>query len=139
NSKPPRGKRPPKTDGVKHRHFTAVERLNLLDVWQRSALSAGDFAALVGCNKHSLYAWKQKFDKEGPAGLEDKPRERDARLSELTRRTILMIKKAHPEYGCERISYLLVRGPALAASPATVAKVLHEAGYVLSEEPTHKH
>jgi transposase InsO family protein len=134
-----RKKRETKGNEERSRFFTPAERLNLLDIWQRSGLGAPEFADLVGVNKHSLYGWKAKFEKEGPAGLEDKPRGGDSKLSELTRRTILMIKKAHPEYGCERISYLLVRGPALAASPATVAKVLHDAGYVLSEEPTHKH
>jgi transposase InsO family protein len=128
-------------EDMKARSFKPVERLNLLDVWQRSGLTAEEFANLVGLSKHTLYGWKKKFETEGPAGLEDKPRDSAKRqkLNDLTRRAILMIKKAHPEYGCERISYMLVRGPALAASPATVAKVLHEAGYVLSEEPTHKH
>jgi transposase InsO family protein len=137
---PPK-KRRPRTEDVKARSFTAAERLHLLDVWQRSGLAASEFAALVGVNKHSLYGWKKKFETDGPAGLEDRPRGGGARqkLTDLTRRAILMIKKAHPEYGCERISYLLQRGPALAASPATVTKVLHEAGYVLSDEPTHKH
>jgi transposase InsO family protein len=126
---------------AKARSFSAAERLHLLDVWQRSGLAATEFAALVGVNRYSLYTWKKKFETEGPAGLEDRPRGGGPRqkLSDLTRRAILMIKKAHPEYGCERISYLLQRGPALAASPATVTKVLHEAGYVLSDEPTHKH
>jgi transposase InsO family protein len=128
-------------EDMKARSFKPIERLNLLDVWQRSGLTADDFAKLVGLSRHTLYWWKKKFETEGPAGLEDKPRNNAKRqkLNDLTRRAILMIKKAHPEYGCERISYMLVRGPALAASPATVAKVLHEAGYVLSEEPTHKH
>jgi transposase InsO family protein len=128
-------------EDLKARSFKPTERLNLLDIWQRSGLAADEFASLVGLSKHTLYGWKKKFETEGPAGLEDKPRDsaKRQRLNDLTRRAILMIKKAHPEYGCERISYMLVRGPALAASPATVAKVLHEAGYVLSEEPTHKH
>jgi len=139
--KPKRKERASKPEEeARTRSFTPADRLNLLDMWQRSGFSAKDFGILVGVTKHSLYGWKQKFEKDGPAGLEDKPRgSGDSKLNELTRRTILMIKKAHPEYGCERISYLLVRGPALAASPATVAKVLHDAGYVLSEEPTHKH
>jgi hypothetical protein len=34
---------------------------------------------------------------------------------------------------------MLLRGPALPASPSAVAKVLHEAGYELHEEPTHPH
>jgi transposase InsO family protein len=138
---PAKKKRGARPEDAKARAFTPVERLHLLDVWQRSGLPASEFAALVGLSKHTLYWWKKKFEEEGPAGLEDKQRSGSGRqkLSDLTRRAILMIKKAHPEYGCERISYLLVRGPALAASPATVAKVLHDAGYVLSEEPTHKH
>lgn len=133
--------RRPRAVDAKARSFSAAERLHLLDVWQRSGLAATEFAALVGVNRYSLYTWKKKFETEGPAGLEDRPRGGGPRqkLSDLTRRAILMIKKAHPEYGCERISYLLQRGPALAASPATVTKVLHEAGYVLSDEPTHKH
>ena len=50
-----------------------------------------------------------------------------------------MLKQAHPEWGCERISDMLVRGPALPASPNTVAKVLREAGYELVEQPTRPH
>jgi len=56
-----------------------------------------------------------------------------SRLSEATRRAILMLKEANPDWGCERIAALLLRGPALAASPHAVARVLHEAGYELEE------
>ena len=51
--------------------LTPQQRLLLLDTWQRSGLPAGDFAALVGISKHTLYAWKQKFATQGPAGLLD--------------------------------------------------------------------
>src|SRR5262245_1686983 len=54
--------------------FTPEQRLLLLDTWRRSGLPAGDFAALVGISKHTLYAWKQRFDADGPAGLMDQPR-----------------------------------------------------------------
>ena len=37
------------------------------------------------------------------------------------------------------LSDLLVRGPALPASPSAVAKVLHEAGYASEELPTRPH
>jgi transposase InsO family protein len=57
----------------------------------------------------------------------------------LTKRTILLLKQAHPDWGCQRLSDLLVRGPALPASPAAVARVLHEAGYELEEVATHPH
>src|SRR5262249_12079674 len=109
--------------------------------WQRSGLPAGDFAPLVGVSKFTLYSWKQRFEAEGPAGLMDQPRgcPGGSKLPELTRRTILMIKQANPEFGCQKISDLLLRGPALPASPAAVARVLHEAGYQFEEVTTRPH
>jgi transposase InsO family protein len=117
------------------------QRLLLLDTWRRSGLPAGDFAALVGMSKHTLYAWKKRFDQEGPGGLMDQPRgaRTGSRLPELTKRTILMLKSANPEWGCQRISDMLVRGPALPASAGAVARVLHEAGYQMEETPTKPH
>jgi transposase InsO family protein len=117
------------------------QRLLLLDTWQRSGLPAGDFADLVGINKTTLLGWQRRFDAEGPAGLMDKPKgpPPGSKLPELTKRTILMLKTANPDWGCQRISDMLVRGPALPASASAVARVLHEAGYVLEEVPTRPH
>ena len=117
------------------------QRLLLLDTWQRSGLPASDFADLVGVSKFSLFAWKKKFEAEGPAGLMDRPKGQPtgSHLPDLTKRTILMLKKANPEWGCQRISDMLLRGPALPASPKAVAGVLREAGYQLEEVPTRPH
>ena len=135
------GRRLVKKDLVPSPGMTAEQRLLLLDTWQRSGLPAKDFAALVGISKHTLYMWKKKFDTQGPAGLMDQPKggPRGSRLPELTKRTILMLKQANPEWGCQRISDMLVRGPALPASPSAVAQVLHEAGYELEEVATRPH
>jgi transposase InsO family protein len=136
-----KGRRLSKAPQKPHVSLTPEQRLLLLDTWQRSGLPAGDFASLVGVAKYTLYAWKTRFEAQGPAGLMDgvrrKPRE--DRVSEVTRRTIVMLKEGHPEYGCQRISDLLARGPGLAACASTVAKVLHEAGYELEEEVTKPH
>jgi transposase InsO family protein len=117
------------------------QKLLLLDTWQRSGLPARDFGALVNISRHTLYAWKRRFQELGPAGLMDQPRgvKKGSKLPELTRRTIVMLKQAHPDWGCERISDMLVRGPALPASPNAVARVLREAGYELVEQPTRPH
>jgi transposase InsO family protein len=113
----------------------------VLDCWRRSGLPAVDFAPLIGVSRHTLYNWKRRFDKDGPAGLVDLPRGAPAgtRIPELTRRAILLMKEANPDYGCERISDLLERGPALQASAQSVAKVLKEAGYVFEEIPLRSH
>lgn len=121
--------------------LTPEQRLLLLDTWKRSGLPAPDFSALVGVSKHTLYEWKRRFEAEGPAGLMDRQRggSRGSRLPEITKRTILMLKESNPQWGCQRISDMLLRGPALPASPGAVAKVLHEAGYELEEVQTSPH
>jgi len=136
-----KGRRLVKKDLAPAPALTAEQRLLLLDTWQRSGLPAKDFAALVGISKFTLYTWKKKFDAQGPAGLLDRPKggPRGSRLPELTKRTILMLKQANPEWGCQRISDMLVRGPALPASASAVAQVLHEAGYEMEEVTTRPH
>jgi transposase InsO family protein len=138
---PLRGRRLVKKDQPPAAPLNPQQRLLLLDTWRRSGLPAGDFAALVGMSKHTLYNWKKRFDQQGPAGLLDQPRggPMGSRMPELTKRTILMLKESNPTWGCQRISDMLLRGPALPASPGAVAQVLHEAGYELEEVPTRPH
>ena len=140
-TQPKRGKRLVKPEEATRHPFTPPQRLLILDSWQRSGLPAGDFAPLVGVSKHTLYAWKKQFAEHGPAGLLDQPRgtAKGSRLPELTKRTILMLKQANPDWGCQRISDALLRGPALPASASAVARVLHEAGYELQEVATRPH
>jgi transposase InsO family protein len=135
------GRRLVKKDATATPPLTAEQRLLLLDTWRRSGLPAGDFAALIGISKHTLYAWKKKFDQHGPAGLLDQPRggPKGSKLPDLTKRTILLLKETNPTWGCQKISDLLLRGPALPASPSAVACVLHEAGYELEEVATRPH
>lgn len=136
-----RGRRLVKKDADKTPPSSAEQRLLLLDTWRRSGLPAGDFAAMIGIAKHTLYGWKKRFEAYGPAGLMDAPRGRlrGSRLPELTKRTILMLKESNPEWGCQKISDMLLRGPALPASASAVAHVLHEAGYEMEEVPTRPH
>jgi transposase InsO family protein len=124
------------------RKLTAEQKLLILDTWQRSGLPAGDFGALLGLSRQTLYAWKRRFEALGPAGLEDQAGKKmptGSKLPEVTKRTILMLKKANPEWGCQRISDVLYRGPGLPASAGAVARVLKDAGYVTEELPTKPH
>src|SRR5688572_24361420 len=106
--------------------FSPEQRLLILDSWLRSGLPAADFAPLVGLSRHTLYSWKKRFQQHGPAGLLDQPQgaPQGSKLPELTRRAILLLKQSHPDWGCQKISDMLVRGPALPACPSAVARVL---------------
>ena len=121
--------------------FTPEQRILLLDTWQRSGLPAKDFSSLVGICAPTLYKWNSAFEKDGPAGLMDKPKgpERGSQLPEIAKRLILMIKKSNPEAGCQMISDLMARGPGVPASATAVARVLKEAGYEYEEVPTNPH
>ena len=112
--------------------FTAEQRLLILDSWLRSKLPAGDFAPLVGLSLHTLRAWKQRFEELGPAGLDDKPlgRPGGSRLSEATKRAILLMKEQHPDWGQDRIAAVLLRSQGFSASATAIGRALVEAGYV---------
>ncbi len=128
-ARPESGGEPPEAGG--RGGPTGAERLLLLDLWVKSGLPAKEFGALVGVSHHTLYDWKRRFDVDGPEGLMDYPRKGrggESRLPEVTKRAILLIRQSHPEYGCERISYMLGRGPGLGASPSAVLRVIREAG-----------
>ena len=136
-----KGKRLVKKRTTPKPQISPEQRLLILDTWRRSGLPTADFSALVGIPKHTLYSWRKRFDQEGPAGLMDRPRggRKGSKLPDLTKRTILMLKESNPDWGCQRISDMLVRGPALPASPTAVARVLKDAGYELEEVPTRPH
>lgn len=137
-----RGRRTvPVDDGGAQAQLSPTQRLLVLDTWMKSGLPAGDFAPLVGVSKHTLYAWKKHFEESGPAGLMDGQRggPRGSRLDEATKRAVLLMKAQHPDWGVDRISALLARGPGLAASSGAVLRVLEENGYQVEDRPTAPH
>ena len=60
-------------------------------------------------------------------------------MPEQTRRAILMLKQAHPDWGQDRIHAVLLRSEGFSASPGAIGRVLDEAGYVVEETPTRPH
>jgi transposase InsO family protein len=121
-------------------NFTGEQRLLLLDAWMRSKLPASEFAPLVGVTATTLYGWRKRFEELGPAALLGHKRgRRGSQLPEPTRRAILMMKQAHPDWGQDRIHDMLIRTEGLEASARAVQRVLLEAGYEVEEAPTRPH
>ena len=121
--------------------LTGEQRMLALDMWVRSGLPARQVADMLGLSPHTLYAWKKRFEELGPAGLDEKPRGSvtGSRLPEATRRAILMMKKQHPDWGCDRIHDMLVRSAGFATSSGAILRVLREEGYKTQPIPTHPH
>ena len=107
--------------------FTGEERLLILDCWMRSKLAATEFSPLVGVVPATLYAWRRRFETSGPAGLlGHKRRVRGSQLPEPTKRAILMMKEAHPDWGQDRIHDMLIRTAGIEASAGAVRLVTKE-------------
>lgn len=120
--------------------FTGEQRLLLLDAWLRSKLPATEFAALVGVTSTTLYGWRKRFEELGPAALLGHKRgQRGSQLAEPTKRAILMMKQAHPDWGQDRIHDMLIRTEGLDASGGAVQRVLLEAGYEVEPAVTKPH
>jgi len=133
---PSRRARTVKPDASRSAEFTGEQRLLALDCWFRSELPATEFAPLIGVSTASLYAWRRKFEEEGPAGLLGHKRGmRGSRLPEPARRAILMMKDAHPDWGQDRIHDMLIRTEGISASGGAVGRVLKEAGYEVEAVP----
>ena len=137
----PRATRAPQAQGEKPRSLTGEQRILILHSWQQSKLPAGDFAPLVGVSAAALYKWKRRFETEGPAALEEDRRgaPTGSKVSEPTRRAILLLKQAKPDWGQDRIHYELQRTKGLQASPGAIARVLAEEGYQVVEQGTKRH
>lgn len=119
--------------------MTAQQRIVLLDIWERSGSSAEEFGELVGVTGATLYQWRKRFLKDGPAGLMDRPRgvrRGTTRLPQATQRAIVLMKTQHPDWGCDRIHDMLMRCEGYGASPGAILHVLREAGYVTEEVET---
>ncbi len=127
-------------DAERVRAFTGEQRLLLLDSWLRSKLPATEFASLVGLTPTTLYGWRKRFEEQGPAALLGHKRGlRGSQLPEPTRRAILMMKQAHPDWGQDRLHDMLLRSEGLEASGRAVQRVLLEAGYEVEQAPTRPH
>jgi transposase InsO family protein len=131
---------PRTTDELRTRSFTPEQRLLILDIWGRSELPGSDFAPLLGMSAAALYKWKRLFEEHGPSGFEERRgAPSGSKLSEITRRTILLLKKTHADWGEDRIHHELQRTKGLSASPSAIARVLTDAGYVVEARPTKPH
>ena len=53
--------------------MTPMDRLLLLETWSRSGLSTKDFSRIVNLSSQRLSAWRRRFEKDGPAGLDWRP------------------------------------------------------------------
>lgn len=102
--------------------LTAEQRVFIPDSWRRSELSAETFAPLVGVPTTTLYGWKKRSEAHGPAELSDRKRGQrpSSRLSEPVHCAVLMLERAHPDRGCDRLHDVHLLSEGYGASPSAL-------------------
>jgi putative transposase len=98
------------------------------------ALGGGNFRALCkayGISAKTGYKWKERFEAEGLAGMEDQSRRPHGSPEQLKEKEvceIVRLKMAHPYWGPRKIQALYRRQHGQAASESSFKRVLEKAG-----------
>ena len=118
-----------------HIHFpftTAQQRKFLFESWEKTGnVSEACRKAHVG--RTTFYYWKERFDDQGYAGLEEfasRAPKKTSRTSAEIEEKAIALRVAHPHWGRRRIADELAKAnnwvPLI--SPSTVKRILKETG-----------
>ena len=92
---------------------------------QRTELPASRFIPWLGIASSKFYNWKQRF---GKVNQHNAWVPRDHWLTDQEKRAIIDFAAAHPLEGYRRLTFMMLDADVVAASPATVYRVLKQAG-----------
>jgi putative transposase len=107
-------------------HDTRDEVVDYVRRWSdRTELSAKRLVQWIGLGMSKYYDWKQRY---GQVNEHHRLVPRDHWLEAWEREAILAFHAQHPREGYRRLTYMLMDADLVAASPATVYRVLKQAG-----------
>jgi hypothetical protein len=92
---------------------------------QRTEVPAKQLVTWLGIGMSKFYDWQARY---GQANEHNALVPRDYWLEAWEKEAILAFDAGHPLEGCRRLTYLMRDVDLVAASPATVYRVLQEAG-----------
>ena len=113
--------------------FTPEERRQAIEAFKKSGLTREAFGRTWGVSANSLSIWMRRYEKEGPKGLEPRPRKKPSgghprALSPSVKAAIVATKKRHPDFGLRRVRDTLLRFFSIKVSCGSVSKTLSEEG-----------
>lgn len=88
-------------------------------------MSTNDFIGFLGIQRGKFFDWKKRY---GKVNEHNAHIPRDHWLTDDEKRTILDYNLAHPLEGYRRLTFMMLDGNIVAVSPASVYRVLSEAG-----------
>lgn len=107
-------------------HDVRDEVVDYVRIWsQRTELSTGKFVRWLGITQSKFYDWRARF---GRVNEHNALVPRDHWLEEWEKQAIVSFQTENPWEGYRRLTYLMMDADVVAASPATVYRVLASAG-----------
>jgi transposase InsO family protein len=107
-------------------HDTRDEVIDYVRRWsERTELSAKQLVRWLGVGMSKYYDWTKRY---GKVNEHNRLVPRDHWLEAWERQTIVSFYAEHPLEGYRRLTYMLLDADRVAVSPATVYRVLREAG-----------
>lgn len=107
-------------------HDVRDEVVDYVRTWsERTELATGQFIRWLGISVSKFYDWRKRF---GRLNEHNTLVPRDHWLEEWEKRTIVSFRAEHPWEGYRRLTYMMMDADMVAASPATVYRVLAAAG-----------
>jgi transposase InsO family protein len=103
------------------------QRLDMVTAPERFGLTVTEVAQLWGVSRPTYYFWKDRYEAEGLAGLEDRPstpQRSPGRMHHQTESAIVAMRTAHPRWGARRIRVELLRRDGRSPARSTVHRVL---------------
>ncbi len=112
-----------------------TERMQSLVDWQSGLFTVRFLAERHGVSRKTLYKWIERFEAEGPAGLEDRmrrPRQHPNQTPEAIESAIAEFRRRHPDWGPKKIVHVLSERDVKTSWPArsTVTAILKRRGLV---------
>ena len=121
---PPRGRPRPR-----QRAYPPGTRLKAVRLFLEEGVPLELISKEIGVCHDTIKNWVKRYQAEGEAGLEDRPRSprgRKHRIAPAVKEKIAEVKRAHPRFGIRRIAQTLRRVLLLPGSAETVRRTLHE-------------
>ncbi|MEL6897391.1 MAG: DDE-type integrase/transposase/recombinase, partial [Planctomycetota bacterium] len=107
-------------------HETRDQIVDYVNKWTaQTDLTAKDLITMIGLAKSTFHHWKGRY---GKPNQHNGKVPRDWWLTQDEKDAIVAFHDAHPLEGYRRLTYMMIDADVVAASPATVYRILKEAG-----------
>jgi len=113
------------------KRYTPDQRRATVEAFQRSGRTRTDFSVLWGVSLATLSKWVQRYEDEGPRGLESRTVAGPGRprtIGPEVRAEIARTKRRFPSFGMRKVRDWLARFGGVQVSAGTVQKTLKEQG-----------